>query len=120
MGNPHRGESTFKAQGKTWTLRFNTNALSEFEEAAGVPVYAIREAAGIRFNHLRVLVWAGLGFHHRRERGGLDDAGNLIDDVGPEGIAEVVMRGLVTAFPQKEGDGESPQKAAQTEDGSTS
>lgn len=120
MANPHRGESSFEALGKKWTLRFNSNALCEFEEVAGVPVSAVRDVGGIRFSHLRALVWCGLGFHHRRERGGLADAGNMIDDVGPEGIAETVMRGLVSAFPQKEGGAESPPQAAQSEPGLTS
>ena len=120
MANKHRGEASFKAAGQSWTLRFNANALCEFEEVAGVAVSAVRDASGIKFGHLRALVWAGLGFHHRRERGDILNAGDLIDEVGPEGIAEAVMRGLSSAFPQKEGGPASPPLAAQKEVGSNS
>lgn len=118
MGNPHRGEASFEALGESWTLRFNTNALAEFEEISGVAVSAIGSGMGIRT--LRTLVWAGLGFHHRKKRGTLENVGNIIDEVGSVAIANLVMTALSSAFPKAEGDSESPPKAAQAEDGSTS
>lgn len=117
MGNPLRGEASFEALGREWTLRFNTNALCEFEEAAGVPVSSI--GSGLGMKQLRALIWAGLGFHHRRNRGGLDNVGLMVDEVGAQEIAEVVMRAMTAAFPKVEGDA-SPPKAAQAEDGLTS
>lgn len=118
MGNPYRGEASFEALGKQWTLRFNTNALAEFEEAAGVSLASLGTGMGIK--QLRALVWAGLGFHHRRLRGGIENAGTMIDEVGAKEMAEVVTQAMSSAFPQSEGDGESPPGAAQTEDGLTS
>ncbi len=118
MGNPYRGEASFEALGKEWTLRFNTNALAEFEEAAGVSVASLGSGMGIR--QLRALVWAGLGFHHRKSRGGLEAAGSMIDEVGAQGMGEIVMRAISSAFPQSEGEADSPPKAARDETGSDS
>lgn len=118
MGNPQRGEASFEALGEVWTLRFNTNALAEFEEVAGVSVASLGGGMGIR--QLRAIVWCGLGFHHRRTRGNLDNVGNMIDQVGAMEMGDIITRAMSNAFPQKEGDGKSPPKAAQSEDGSTS
>ena len=118
MGNPHRGEASFEALERQWTLRFNTNALAEFEEVAGVSTSTLGKGMGLK--QLRALVWAGLGHHHRRARGGLEQAGNIIDEVGAKEMAEIVTRAMSTAFPASEGDGESPPQAAQNEDGSAS
>lgn len=118
MGNPNRGEATFEALDKEWTLRFNTNALAEFEEVAGVSVASLGSGMGMK--QLRALVWAGLGFHHRRARGGLDAAGNMIDEIGAAQMGEIVMRAISNAFPASEGDSENPPKAAPAGDGLTS
>jgi hypothetical protein len=118
MGNPYRGEASFDALGESWTLRFNTNALCEFEEASGVKVSAI--GAGMGFKELRALLWAGLGHHHRRKRGTLESVGAMMDEIGAQELAALVMKAMTSAFPAKDGDAESPPQAAQTEDGSTS
>lgn len=118
MGNPNRGEASFTYKDEVWTLRFNTNALAEFEDAAGCSLAALGGGMGIK--QLRALVWAGLGFHHRRKRGTLESVGLMIDEIGAKDMGEVVMRGIKSAFPEAEGDDESPLQAAQDEDGSAS
>jgi len=118
MGNPHRGEATFTAFDQEWTLRFNTNALSEFEGLTGLKLHHLKNGSGI--TELRALVYAGLGKHHRRKRTGLEYVGDMIDEVGTLEMGQIVSKAMETAFPQPEGDDESPHQAAQNEDGSTS
>ena len=67
----------FEALGETWTLRFNTNALCEFEGVTGTPITQVAQGGAVTLSSLRALLWAGLGHHHsniRLARDGFADA----------------------------------------------
>jgi hypothetical protein len=57
MANPMRGEATFEALGETWTLRFNHNAICEFEDTAGVALASL--AGSLKQPHSAVLLVNG-------------------------------------------------------------
>lgn len=112
MANPHRGDIAFDADGKTWTLRYSTNALCELEDDLGEGVAALGKSmanpAGVKLKTLRSLVWAGLRDHHAD----LDkrQAGDLIDAAGAQRIGELVMEAFKAAFPVAD----KPAKSSET------
>jgi len=113
MANPLRGEASFEALGETWTLRFNNNAICEFEDTAKVSLSSLAGEGGMRISHVRALVWAGLGHHHRGKRAGLDHVGRMMDEIGTDVIAAVALKALASAFPDKTAATANPPEAAQ-------
>ena len=59
---------------------------------------------------VRALVWAGLKDQHKDLS--LDDAGNIIDEIGLGNMMRKIQLGLLSAFPPPSEDGANPQTAA--------
>lgn len=89
--NPHKGDVSFEAGGKSYTLRFSTFALVKLEESLGKSLVEIMNEISrldtMRLKTVVALLWAGLQKHHPGTTE--EDAANLIDDVGG-GIAGVM------------------------------
>lgn len=91
---------SFEASGKRYTLRYGNNALAELEGLLGLPITQIGErfttgAVGVR--EMRNIFWAGLMMQHPELS--LVDAGNLMDEVGLQRVAELVTEAFGEAFP---------------------
>lgn len=71
MANSLKGERSLTVGGKTYTIHFDFNALSELEDAMGMDTSEVMEELNkmkdekrISIRFLRTLTWAGLLRHH--------------------------------------------------------
>ena len=91
-----RGGVGFHALGVDYVLRFSTNALCLLEEAAGRGIAEIAAAMGedMKVSDLRLMLRSGTtpGLS-------LDQAGDVIDDLGIDVVGGLVNRAMVAAFP---------------------
>ena len=121
MANANRGEVEFTAGGKTYTLRYTTNALCELEDAldCGLPeiVERVRDPKSVRLSTVRALVWAGLREHHPDIT--LLQAGTLVGEYGMMETLQKVGVAFERAFAGREGGGRPPAAAPQSGTGSS-
>jgi hypothetical protein len=104
-----RGGVTFDALGKPREFKFTTNAICRLEERAVKSlqdVLADTAEGGRRTVAFRLLMWAGLGDLT------LDDAGDIMDDIGLAEVDRIIAEGLKLAFPPKEPSAEGNGAAA--------
>jgi hypothetical protein len=104
-----RGGVTFDALGKPREFKFTTNAICRLEERAGKSlqdVLADTAEGGRRTVAFRLLLWTGLGDLT------LDDAGDIMDDIGLAEVDRIIAEGLKLAFPPKEPSAEGNGAAA--------
>jgi hypothetical protein len=103
--NPVRGEVALDAAGKSYTLKFSTNALCEAENILDKPM-AVIMAQLDRLAVLRVLMWAAL--QHKQPGVSLQDAGEIMDAAGMKAVVPALTDALNLAFPKPdEKDGEA-------------
>ena len=112
--NPHKGEVTLEAGGETYTLRLAANALVIAEELLdkGVEEIAgmLSDAANFRLGTARALLFAGLREHHPKLS--LEDAGEIIGEIGIPAVLNKLGESMQAAFPQPEGEDKNPPKGA--------
>lgn len=115
MANANRGEVDFSVNGKTYTLRYTTNALCELEDAldCGLPeiVERVRDPKSVRLSTVRALVWAGLREHHPTIT--LHEAGTLVGEYGMMETLHKVGDAFQRAFTGREGNERPPAAAPQ-------
>jgi hypothetical protein len=112
MPNINRGDVSFEAEGKSYTLRFSIDALCNLEEAAGKGFAAIAieltDPERMSVTLLRKVLWAGLLDHHPDID--LKAAGELIVAAGGAvAVLEQIEKAFAAAFPEKE-EGARPPK----------
>lgn len=96
MANDVKGEVGFVAGGKTYTVKFSTNAICEAENILRKSIVQIM--ADISWlSTRRVLLWAALQPKHPGLE--LADAGELMDALGPTRSIEVLTEAFNAAFP---------------------
>lgn len=90
-----RGRVHFTAGGRDHDLRFTTNALCQVEEKAGRGFGQIAAdlGASVRIADLRLLFWAGAALKS------LDEAGDVIDELGITRAVELMGAAIDAAFP---------------------
>lgn len=103
--------------GPNHTFRFGTLALAHFQKGAGKTLSAISEMLSpaengegqseINFDHLLVLIQAGLLHHH--DEISRRDVADLIDKMGIAGISAALSSAFNEALPS--GGGNAPGKA---------
>lgn len=134
MDNREIGEVTFTANDQIYTLRYTSSAWVALEayldrgmmdileelmvyapprDAKGNPVSednaaTLKRIKRWRLGFVRALFWAG--FHDRHKDVTIEDAGDMMDQVGGMvGVYNLVMAGVAAAQPAaKEGAGKSP------------
>jgi hypothetical protein len=113
MANANRGEVSFEADGKEYTLRFSTNALCELEEKLDTNFIEVAkrlsDQANVRLSLVRAVVWAGLRDRHSEIT--LEQAGDLISNVGMLKIMQLVAKSFERSFSdgKRGGEGASPR-----------
>ena len=100
MANPHRGEVSLLAGGKTYTLAYTINAVCELEAMLGRSLPEI-VADMSHMNVLRAVLWAGLRRHHKNLT--VEDAGDLMDVAGVHEVVAAVKEAVTQAFPTPQG-----------------
>lgn len=102
-GNAVKGEVPFEAEGQTYTLVFDFNAICTVEEVFDLPISEVGEkmAKGMRAGDLRKMIAAGLQGRHP----GITDleAGHLIGVIGAQVAADKLAEAMQAAFPQAGG-----------------
>lgn len=138
MANPVKGETTFEARGKKYTLVYSANAYASLEEelncgifeiydrlnswspprdAKGKPKHETAEQtaarmAGVRIGFARAVFWAGLLDRHPEIT--IREAGDLMSEVGGiVGVYGLIMGGVVKSMPtdQESGSARPPKEA---------
>ncbi|ADU50171.1 hypothetical protein Tmar_0046 [Thermaerobacter marianensis DSM 12885] len=94
MANPLRGEVELKAGGKTYVLRYTTNAMVQLEEMLGRSVLEIVNNPS--FTDARAMVWAGLLHAHPGLT--LEQAGEIMDEAGVVEAIQAAGQALKKAF----------------------
>lgn len=102
MANAIKGEVSFLAGNKRYTLVFDFNAICNVEDTFDAPISEVGEklTGGMRAKDLRALITAGLQAHHP----GIEelDVGDLIGKIGPQVAAEKLGEAMQAAFPKAE------------------
>lgn len=116
MANRFKGEVTFEAGEKSYTMRFSANALCELEDAIGMGVNSVAiqlaDPASLRLKMVRAVFWAGLRDHHPEIT--LLQAGEIVTDLSLTKSMEMVSKAFELAF--QDNSKSRPQKpAAKTE-----
>lgn len=99
----------FEAGGARYQLRFGVNALCQIEHLTGEKFTqaAQRLQGEPSLTDLRMFWWAGLGEVTREQ------AGDLMDAVGLERAAQMIVEAITLAFPAADGaDGKKPAGTA--------
>ena len=90
MGNRFLGEATVVADGRTFTLRCDFNAMCEFEDQTGenaLSVFQEFETGKVSSTHMRAMMWAFMQHHHPDAT--LKDAGELLS-ANVDSLLEVI------------------------------
>lgn len=115
MANPHKGEVSFDALGKSYTMRLGTNARALVEDRMGVSWSSLmcRPAEEWRERDAIVIMWAGLHQHHQMTE---QEVGDLIDAVGAEEVGRLLLKAFGVANPKEDASGAArpPKRRAQT------
>lgn len=101
MANRERGEVGFDAKGKSWIIRYTTNAMCEIEDALGASIIQIANNLGsengVHIKTLRTLFRIGVvGCEND------DQAGELMDAVGITDAGVLIGEAFNAAFPHDE------------------
>lgn len=110
MANREKGEVSFEASGKTWTLKMGTNAWCLVESELGVDMSKI-DLNDLSMTRTRVFFWATLRHHHKDVS--VEQAGELMDDIGTARSVQLMTEALALQAPEaKAGDARPPKAAA--------
>lgn len=122
MANRNRGEVSFKSGEETYTLRYSANTLCEIEDAFDMGVNRIatllQDQEKLRLSHIRLVFHLGLKDRHPDMS--LEDAGELISEIGIGRAAELFAEAFSASFPAQEGGDARPQVASRNGTGSPS
>lgn len=112
MANRVRGEVAVEIDGKSWTLRYGTNALCELEDKLAQPINVImamlQDREALRIKTIRSVVWAGLREKHPEVTE--KDAGDLISAIGFPAMMAKVAEALKAAFPDDPDEGSAADR----------
>jgi hypothetical protein len=109
MANRQRGEVSFEASGKTWTMKLGTNAWCLVESEMNTDLASI-DLSRLSMRNVRTIFWASLQHHH--ESVSISDAGDLMDIIGTAKTTELVTQAIELQAP--EGDKKNPPRVAAT------
>ena len=106
--NTKRGAVSFETEGGARALRFSTNAMVSYQDATNETLMdglqALQEKPG-DMKRMRALFWAGLG------GGALDEAGDIVDEIGLSEAFRLIGEAASLAFPAAPEDASgNPQK----------
>lgn len=111
MANKFRGEAAILRSvedGGNLTLVIDANAFCEIEDVTGDGLEAVIQKmatkAGVRLSFVRALLYAGLKRNHALT---LEQAGDLITDVGLEPIIKAITEAMQAALPKAGAKGEA-------------
>lgn len=96
MANTHKGEVGFEADGKTYKLRYSSNALCELEGELKCGINDIIERfKNMSMRDARAIFWAGLTENHDLS---LKEAGKILDEVTLPKATDLIGKAFILAF----------------------
>lgn len=102
MANEHKGEVSFKADGKDYVLSFSANAWCELEGALGKDADEIQRmfsgGSTVRLSDLRIVFWQGLRDHH--EGTTLEDAKAILKHIRPLEMGTLLGKAILASMPE--------------------
>lgn len=114
-----KGEVEFEADGKTYTLKFGTNALVKIEQRFKrsitdlSKIWEAGEDGGMTLMEtMRTLLHVGLQSKHAEEFAEEETAGDLMDEIGLERTSALVIEAVQAAFPDVAEKGNRRQRRA--------
>jgi hypothetical protein len=119
VSNPIKGETSFVADGKTFTLKYSSDAGVQLEDALDKGIIEIvaelqswqKNPSKVRLGFIRSMFWAGLRDHHPEVD--LKAAGDLMSAAGGlPGAFTLIGAAIAEAFPQAETKDTRPQNRA--------
>lgn len=98
MANPQKGEVSFDALGRTFTMRLGTNARALVEGKTGVSWASLmkRPEEEWRERDAIIIMWAGLYQHHKLTE---EEVGDLMDEVGSAEVSRLLLKAFGIANP---------------------
>lgn len=97
MANREKGEVSFEAGGKQYTLRYSSNALCELEDALNLGINdIIARMKNMRVKDARAIFWAGLTDNHPDID--LKAAGRMLDEIKIEKATSLITEAFSLAF----------------------
>lgn len=117
MANAERGEVSFEASGKTWTMKIGTHAMCEIEAMTGKGIAEIGALLGNEktstITLLRSVFCGSLQSHHE----GITpkECSDLMDEVGVTVIGQKIGEAFQAAFPKAKEGSPRPPKAPTAE-----
>lgn len=92
-----RGKVPFEVAGQEYALRFTNNRLCQLEEDSGESITALfarlEDQSAVALRDMRMMFRAGLEGEFT-----LEQAGDLIDEVGVKEVGQLVFAALAAAF----------------------
>lgn len=114
MANHERGEVSFEASGKLWTMKFGNNALCEIEALTGKSMGEVLQLLGnektASITMMRAMLWGALQEHH--EGISPKECSTLIDEIGMNVIGPKIGEAFAKAQPKAKEGASRPPKAA--------
>jgi hypothetical protein len=117
MANAERGEVSFEASGKSWTMKIGTEAMCQIEDLTGKGIAEVGQLLGnektASITLLRAVFCGSLQEHHE----GITpkECSKLMDEVGVDVIGQKIGEAFSVAFPTakkgKDGASAVPPKA---------
>lgn len=113
MANLERGEVSFEASGKTWTMKVGTEAMCQIESLTGKGIAEVGQLLGSEktstITLLRAVFCGSLQEHHE----GITpkECSKLMDEVGVAVIGQKIGEAFQAAFPPAKEGASRPPKA---------
>ena len=117
MANAERGEVSFEASGKTWTMKIGTEAMCSIEGLTGKGIAEVGKLLGnemtATITMLRAVFCGALQEHH--EGISPKECSKLMDEVGVDVIGQKIGEAFQAAFPKAKEGAARPPKATTAE-----
>ncbi|MFB6460453.1 hypothetical protein [Bradyrhizobium tunisiense] len=104
MANPQKGEVSFEALGRTFTMRLGTNARALVEGKTGLSWATLmkRPEEEWRERDAIIIMWAGLYQHHKLTE---EEVGDLLDEIGSQECSRLLLKAFGIANPPEVANG---------------
>lgn len=115
MANPHKGAVALETSDGIRSLRFSTNSICELEDHfGGKPIMEIvselEDESRVSMKMVRAVIWGALIADW--PEASLEDAGNILDEVGIDVMTGKLGEALRRFFPEAQEGGNPPEAPA--------
>lgn len=113
MNNPHRGEVTFEAGGKTYVFKLGVAAQVAIEQRMKQPIHKLLQDASNEWGIFMMLVFMHAGLL-RQYALTEDEVADIIDELGLDRASAIIAEALKLAFGEADKTNAHPMRAKAT------